>query len=425
MNKRAHAAIVKPFFSRVFWRIPTTAPIVTAMLGFTSNNWIVDDSRYNSLAMRPHFSAIRWRNRILGPLLAVALVPAIVYSARAQSNVYKSAMGYHLTYPSGWQILNAKDRATIVEAGSQLHHSVDLSDVDVIIHAPLTDPIRNINVNVSPYIVPATPYFLDEYKKLLPQQLSKSGASGPPQNLDVRLTTVGRYDAILATWTDDMPGAGRVWEEQFVIAGISHTFIVTCTSAADSSALAAPIFAKILATFQIDKEPPPTGSPRIHQILQEAESRKPENDRIRAALQEILARQPQSFSEFKKQCADLKTALDESDALEKRKRQMLADLRVQFGDDAYVNGLFDELRTMEDLSDKMEPVWRGMIACSRILVSAPSSKQDSYHTICVDPAQQQISLIVPEISTAVQKLQSDIQRFGVSLPPDVLQAIAQ
>jgi ClpP class serine protease len=138
-----------------------------------------------------------------------------------------------------------------------------------------------------------------------------------------------------------------------------------------------------------------------------------------------LARQPQSFSEFKKQCADLKTALDESDALEKRKRQMLADLRVQFGDDAYVNGLFDELRTMEDLSDKMEPVWRGMIACSRILVSAPSSKQDSYHTICVDPAQQQISLIVPEISTAVQKLQSDIQRFGVSLPPDVLQAIAQ
>ena len=146
---------------------------------------------------------------------------------------------------------------------------------------------------------------------------------------------------------------------------------------------------------------------------------------IGAALQEVLARRPQSFSEFKKQCADLKIVLDESDALEKRKRQMLADLKVQFGDDPYVGGLFDELRTMEDLSDKMEPVWRGMIACSGILVSAPSSKQDAYHTICVDPAQQQISLIVPEISAAVQKLQNDIQRFGVSLPPDVLQAIAQ
>jgi len=375
--------------------------------------------------MRSPFSAIHWRNRIVVSLLAIALHPAAVSSVRAQTKVYKSAKGYQLTYPSGWQLLNAKDRAAIGEAGSRVHININLSDVDVLIHAPLTDPIRNINVSVSPYIVPATPYFLDEYKRLLPQQLSKSGASGPPQNLDVRLTKVSRYDAILATWTDDMPGVGKVWEEQFVIAGISHTFIVTCTSEADSSALAAPIFAKILATFQIDKEPPPTGSARIHQILQEAKSRKPENDRIGAALQEILARQPQSFSEFKKQCADLRIVLDESDALEKRKRQMLADLKVQFGDDAYVSGLFDELRTMEDLSDKMEPVWRGMIACSGILVSAPSSKQDTYHTICVDPAQQQISLIVPEISAAVQKLQSDIQRFGVSLPPDVLRVITQ
>jgi len=375
--------------------------------------------------MQTPLSAILWRNRTLVSLFAVALLPAMVSSARAQPNVYKSAMGYHLTYPSGWQILSAKDRAAIVEAGSQLHHNIDLSDVDVLIHAPLTDPIRNITVNVSPYIVPATPYFLDEFRRDLPQRLSKSSASSPPQNLDVRLTKVGRYDAILATWTDDMPGAGRVWEEQFVIAGISHTFIVTCTSEADSLAVAAPIFAKILATFQIDKEPPPTGSVRIHQILQEAKSRKPEDDRIRAALQEVLARQPQSFSEFQKQCADLKIVLDESDALEKRKRQMLADLRVQFGDDAHVKGLFDALSTMEDMSDKMEPVWRGMIACSEILVSGPSSKQDTYPTICVDPAQQQISLIAPKISAVVQKLQSDIQRFGVSLPPDVLQAIAQ
>ena len=395
------------------------------MLGLPPKTGLWDNSRYNSLAMQTPFSAILWRNRILVSLFAVALHPALVSSARAQTNVYKSAKGYHLTYPSGWQILSAKDRAAIGEAGSQLHHNIDLSDVDVLIHAPLTDPTRNINVNVSPYIVPATPYFLDEYKRLLPQQLAKSSASGPPQNLDVRLTKVGRYDAILATWTDDMPGAGRVWEEQFVIPGSSHTYIVTCTSDADSLAVAAPIFSKILATFQIDNEPPPKGSVRIHQILQEAKSRKPEDDKIRAALQEVLARQPQSFSEFKKQCADLKIVLDESDALEKRKRQMLTDLRVLFGDDTYVNGLFDELSRMEDLSDKMEPVWRGMIACSGILASAPSSRQDTYHTICVDPAQQQISLIVPEISAVVQELQSDIQRFGVSLPPDVLQVIAQ
>jgi hypothetical protein len=63
------------------------------------------------------------------------------------------------------------------------------------------------------------------------------------------------------------------------------------------------------------------GSGRIHQILQEAKSRQPEDNRIRAALQEVLARHPQSFSEFEKQCADLKIVLDESDAMEKSKRQ--------------------------------------------------------------------------------------------------------
>jgi hypothetical protein len=311
------------------------------------------------------------------------------------------------------------------EAGSQFHLNVNLSDVDVLIHAPSTDPIRGVNVQVSPYIVPATPYYVDEYKKLLPQQLSKLSASSPPQNLDVRLTKIGRYDAILATWTSYMPGTGRLWEEQFAIPGNSHTFIVTCTSEADSSAVAAPIFTKILATLQIDKEPPPMGSGRIHQILQEAKSHQPEDDRIRAAFQEVLARQPQSFSEFKKQCADLKFVLDKSDAMEKRKRQMLADLRAQFGNDAHVQNVFDTLSAMEDVSDKMEPIWRGMIACSGIIESASSSKQDAYQEICIEPAQQQLNLIAPEISNLGRKLQSELQRSGASLPPDFLQAITQ
>lgn len=386
--------------------------------------------------MNANLYAVLWRSRPLILLFAVALLttiasaasqasPAGSASAATQPNVYKSAKGFRLTYPSGWQIADAKDRATMREADSQFHLNPDLSGVDVLIHAPSTDPIRSVNVNVSPYIVPATQYYLGEYKKLLPQQLSKSGALGPPQHLDVGLTKVGRYDAILATWTSYMRGVGSMWQEQFIIPGESHTFIVTCTSEVGSSAAAEPIFDKILASFQIDKEPPSMGSVRIHQILQEAKSHQPADNRVRAALQEVLARQPQSFSEFKKQCADLKVALDEIDATDKRKRQMLADLRVQFGDDAHVKGLFDTLSEMEDVSDKMDPIWRGMIACSGILESAPSSKQDAYHQICIEPAQRQISLIVPEINSLVRKLQNDVQRFGASLPPDVLQAIAQ
>ncbi len=364
---------------------------------------------------------------VLTAMAATAQQASPVGSAQsgAQPNVYRSTKGYGLTYPSGWLIANAKDRATMREAGSQFQLNFDLSDVDVLIHAPSTDLLRSITVNVSPYIVPATQYYLDKYKKLLPQELSKSGANSPPLNLDVRLTKVGRYDAIVATWNRYMPGAGSIWQEQFMIAGKSHTFIVTCTSEADSSAATKLIFDKILASFQIDKEALSVGSGRIHQILEDAKARQPEDSRIRAAFQEVLARQPRSFSEFRKQCADLKTVLDESDVMEKKKRQMLADLRAEFGDDVHVKAMFDTLSAIEDASDKMEPIWRGMIACSDVLESAPSSKQNEYDEICVQPAQQQINLIAPEISKLVQRLQSEAQKYGASLPPDVLQAIAQ
>ncbi len=381
--------------------------------------------------MQTHLSTIPWRNRTLVSLFTVALLTAIASAAPqpspavAQPHVYKSAKGYRLTYPSGWQILSAKDGAAIGEAGSQLHQNIDLSDIDVLIHAPSIDPIRNINVNVSPKIVPATQYYLDEFKKLLPQQLSKFSASSPPQILDVRLTKVGRYDAILATWTGDMPGAGRVWEEQFVIPGNSHTFIITCTSEADSSAVAAPIFAKILATFQIDKEPPPMGSGRIHEILQEAKSYQAADAKTGAALQEIIGRQTRTFAEFEKQCADLQASLAESDAMEKRKRKMLADLQFEFRGDSKVKPFFDLLYQMEDISDKVEPIWRGMIACSGILASAAQNKQEAYQTICVDPANQQLNLLVPERNSLGHQLQDEVQKYGSSLPRDFLQAIGQ
>lgn len=394
----------------------------------TGIDWIVDIHRYNSLAMQTHISTTLWRNRTLVSIFAVALLTAIASaapqssSAVAQPKVYKSAKGYHLTYPSGWQILNAKDRAAIGKTGSQLRHNVDLSDVDVLIHAPSTDPIRSINVNVSPNIVPATQYYLDKYKELLSQQLS---ASTPPQNLVVRLTKVGRYDAILAAWISDTPGAGRVWEEQFVIPGNSHTFIVTCTSEADSSAVAAPIFANILSTFQIDKEPPPMGSGRIHEILQEAKSYQAADAKTGAALQEIVGRQTLTFAEFEKQCADLQVTLAKSNAMEKRKRKMLSDLQFEFRDDSKVQPIFNLLYQMEDISNKAEPIWHGMIACSGILASAEQNKQEAYQNICVEPAHQQLSLLVPELNRLGRQLQIEVQKNGGSLPRDFLQAIGQ
>ena len=145
----------------------------------------------------------------------------------------------------------------------------------------------------------------------------------------------------------------------------------------------------------------------------------------RASLQEILGRQITTFAEFKKQCADLQTALAEGDAMEKRKRKMLADLQFEFRDDPNVQPVFQILYQMEDFSDRVEPIWRGMIACSGNLASSGQNKQGAYQTICVDPAHQQLSVLVPELNRLGRQLQAELQKHGSSLPLDFLQAIGQ
>jgi uncharacterized protein YoxC len=174
---------------------------------------------------------------------------------------------------------------------------------------------------------------------------------------------------------------------------------------------------------------PPNGqqerSRRIHEILQEAKSYQAADAKTGAALQEIVGRQARTFAEFEKQCADLQATLAESDAMEKRKREMLVDLQFEFRDNAKVQPIFNLLYQMEDISDKVEPIWHGMIACSGILASAAQNKQEAYQNICVDPAHRQLSLLVPEMNRLGRQLQAEVQKYGGSLPRDFLQAIGQ
>jgi hypothetical protein len=166
-------------------------------------------------------------------------------------------------------------------------------------------------------------------------------------------------------------------------------------------------------------------SRRIHEILQKAKSYQAADTKTRAALQEVLSREPRTFEEFEKQCADLQATLTENDVMEKRKRKMLADLQFEFQGDSKVQPVFSLLYQMEDVSDKVEPIWRGMIACSGTVASAAQGKQEAYQTICVDPAHQQLSLLVPEINRLGQQLQAEVQEYGGSLPRDFLQVIGQ
>ena len=166
-------------------------------------------------------------------------------------------------------------------------------------------------------------------------------------------------------------------------------------------------------------------SRRIHEILQEAKSYQVADAKTVAALQEVVGRQTRTFTEFEKQCADLQAILAENDVMEKRKRKMLAELQVAFRGDSKVQPAFNLLYRMEDLSDRVDPIWRGMIACSGILASVAQSKQQAYQTICVDPAHQQLGLLVPEVNRLGSQLQTELQKHGSSLPPEFLQAIGQ
>jgi hypothetical protein len=163
----------------------------------------------------------------------------------------------------------------------------------------------------------------------------------------------------------------------------------------------------------------------IHEILQEAKSYQAADATTRTALRKVLGRQTKTFAEFERQCADLQATLTENDVMEKRKRKMLAELRLAFRDDPEVQPTFGVLYQMEDVSDRADPIWRGMIACSGILASLDQSKQEAYQTICVDPAYRQLSLLIPEINRLGNQLQTELQKHGSSLPPEFLQAIEQ
>ena len=211
--------------------------------------------------MRNRLCASTGRNSAWVLPFAIALIAATAPTARpqaapsstTQSNVYHSEKGYQITYPSGWQVATAEVRTAAGEAATKLLANIDFSKIDVMIYDPTTDPTRNLNVVVSPDVVSVNQTTLDDYRNGLTQQLSGAGLS--PDGLDVKLGKVGSYDAIIATWTADAPSMGRMWQEQFIIPGGSHTFIVTCTSEAGSSPVAGPIFASAMATFQIDQEP--------------------------------------------------------------------------------------------------------------------------------------------------------------------------
>lgn len=164
-------------------------------------------------------------------------------------------------------------------------------------------------------------------------------------------------------------------------------------------------------------------SHRIEEILRQARERSSSDAKIRADMEKTINRETHTFPEFQQQCADLQSVLSRSAEMEKQKREMLADLQTQFQGDQKVQPVFETLHEMEDVSEKTEPIWQGMIACSHHLESAPKDEQARYRALCVDPAMNKMALLEPEVSRLAAQLQEQIQNAG-GVAPDFLRALA-
>ena len=169
-------------------------------------------------------------------------------------------------------------------------------------------------------------------------------------------------------------------------------------------------------------------SDRVRQILQEARANQAADTKRRMAFEELGRREVKTFSDFDKQCSDLQVQLDEASAIEKRKKRLLTELEQQFQshpDYPKIRRFFETLRQMEDETDKAEPIWRGMIACSRILEASTPSAQAAHEGICIDPANKQLSLLQPKMEKSMTDLQEELKAYGETLPPDVLKLMSQ
>ncbi len=186
---------------------------------------------------------------------AVAVVigfELLLFASVSHSADYHSPRGFRLSYPDGWQIATQEDQRAVGEAAARFLQNIDLRRMDVVIYNPNSYPLQNVNVVVPPDLMPSGKDGVSEVESALRNQLSSAGVA--VESVESRLAHLGSNDAIVSSWTASM-GSDRVWQQQFIISGKVRSYIITCSVGAGSSADAAPVFASIVSSFQIEEEP--------------------------------------------------------------------------------------------------------------------------------------------------------------------------
>lgn len=159
-------------------------------------------------------------------------------------------------------------------------------------------------------------------------------------------------------------------------------------------------------------------SQRIKLLLDEAKALEPASTRNRLEVRSITNRDVRNFADFRKQCTDLRAALDENDMLATKRTKLLAQLGYEYRDypDALSMVMLFSQINAED--SKASSVFRDLIACSDTLARSDGTQQKRFVLLCVAPVLPQMDLS----ASTMNNLLKQAQRKGAKLPPDLLEA---
>jgi hypothetical protein len=159
-------------------------------------------------------------------------------------------------------------------------------------------------------------------------------------------------------------------------------------------------------------------SQRIRPLLDEAKALEPASTRNRLEVRSITNRDVRNYADFRKQCTDLRAALDENDALAIKRNELLTQLGYEYRDNPDALSMVALFKQITAEDSKARSVFRELIACSDTLARSDETQQKRFLLLCVAPALPQIELS----SSTMNNLLKLAQQKGAKLPPDLLEA---
>ena len=160
-------------------------------------------------------------------------------------------------------------------------------------------------------------------------------------------------------------------------------------------------------------------SKRIRAILAEGKSFGPANVKFRSRMSKILQREPKGYEEFRIQCADLESTLDDAEPTLSKARSLLDRLDEEYADYPDALSFVALFKQLSDQDAKVFSYLREEIACSKTLGQTNSSQQARFSELCVAPAREKMSPVLEE----EQRLLKEAQQKGATIPPDLVEAL--